>query len=70
MVVGITHLAKDVKGGELRLRLLAQHGNCFVFYLQRPVGPKTTTKHTGFQRSKQPQPFYLTNLKLHLLLHL
>ena len=34
MVVGIiTHLVKDVKGGELRLRLLAQHGNCFVFYL-------------------------------------
>ena len=34
MVVGIAHLVKDVKGGELRLRLLAQHGNCFVlFYL-------------------------------------
>jgi len=34
MVVGIAHLVKDVKGGELRLRFLAQHGNCFVlFYL-------------------------------------
>ena len=37
MVAGIAHLAKDVKGGELWLKLLAQHGNCVLYSIYHSI---------------------------------